>query len=415
MECIQCKSSNPDGSKYCSNCGFRLDASLNLVRDYLDVNLPREVQDSVKKLVKDQNVVELEISEAVATRLSKWAKLLGFFVGISITLLVVALGIVGIKSASDMRDMVKNAEKDISDKYQNEIQKVDQELEEKFRKATEKQADTVRKEGDKLIAEYKDYKTQLDEARQRLTERVSELEKKVEKFEIKSSPSVTEEMRRQLTAELDSYQQYLIGLGYRPKADKTVAVEVRSDTLPGAVAYYDDSKGAIVVNSKYVKDLNLAEMVLREYGHRVFYSFEKINFATTDENAWSIVAIESGLVTYLACSFHDTPVFSKPGSVVSPWDLRKKRAFGTLKPDLGLALRDGTEIWGGVFWEIRSLLGKDLADQRLFSVWSEWEPAKGVNQTPVFAKKLLESIEKRDGKEQAARVKKIFEDRGLTL
>src|SRR5262249_48682056 len=150
--------------------------------------------------------------------------------------------------------------------------KVGQELQDKFRQETDKQTAVVKKEGEKLIAEYEAYKTQLDDARRSLVLRVNELEKKVEKFEIKSSPSVTEEMRARLVAALDSYQQHLISLGYRPKGDRSVGIEIRPDPIAGAVAYYDDSRGTIVVNSKYAKETDLTDMVLREYGHRVLYS-----------------------------------------------------------------------------------------------------------------------------------------------
>jgi hypothetical protein len=241
MECAQCNSANADGSKYCSNCGFRLDSSLNLIKDYLAANLPGQVQDAVRNLTKDQKVVEIEINEAIATRLSNWAKLLGFFAGISITVLVVALGIVGIKSVADIRDIAKSAENDLSSRYQKEVQKVSQDLQEKFRSETEKQTAAVKKGGARLLAEYQEYKTQLDEARRSLVQRVNELEKKVEKFEIKPSPSLTEEIRVGLNAALDSYQKHLIGLGYRPKGDTSVGVEIRPDNIAHAVAYYDDS------------------------------------------------------------------------------------------------------------------------------------------------------------------------------
>jgi hypothetical protein len=125
-----------------------------------------------------------------------------------------------------------------------------------------------------------------------------------------------------------------------------------------------------------------------------------------------MIAINSGLITYFACSFRDKPQFGKSGSSAGFWDLRKKRGFEEIRPR-GYAMHDGAGVWGSVFWEMRGLLGKNVADQRLFSTWSEWKPVGATNQSPVFAKKLLEIIGSRDGKAQAANVRKILEERGL--
>lgn len=60
MECIECKAANPDGNQFCGQCG---------------AELGRTAAETIRKTgVRDRRVVEWEITEAVVSKLSKWAR-----------------------------------------------------------------------------------------------------------------------------------------------------------------------------------------------------------------------------------------------------------------------------------------------------------------------------------------------------
>lgn len=74
MECFKCQSSNPEGKKFCGDCGALLDSNLGAVESYLQDNLPLRLQEIIKHQYKDSKLVEMEVTEAVANRFSNWGK-----------------------------------------------------------------------------------------------------------------------------------------------------------------------------------------------------------------------------------------------------------------------------------------------------------------------------------------------------
>jgi formylglycine-generating enzyme required for sulfatase activity len=111
MECFKCKSINPEGQKYCGNCGTNLDPSLGALKETLEPIIQRQVDIALKEQVKDQKLVEIETAQAIAVRMQEWAKLLGYFVGIPLVLLAVLLGFLGIRTFSDFKARIDEGEK----------------------------------------------------------------------------------------------------------------------------------------------------------------------------------------------------------------------------------------------------------------------------------------------------------------
>jgi hypothetical protein len=62
MLCTECKAENPEGKKYCGDCGTLLGKTLEAT--------------AIGNL-RDRHVLENEMTEAVFERLLKWAKWLG--------------------------------------------------------------------------------------------------------------------------------------------------------------------------------------------------------------------------------------------------------------------------------------------------------------------------------------------------
>lgn len=414
MNCPNCNSHNAEGSNFCSNCGTHLIEGVAVVKEYLDQNLGREVACLLKSQLQDQKSVELEVAAAIAERVSNWAKLFGYFAGLAAALIVAAFAIVGIKSMGDVRTAAKQAQIDISNAYKSEGDKLIQQLGDKFQKETNEEANLVHNQAAKMLSDFEAFKARLDAANMTLTKRVNSLEEKVEQFDIKPSEFISNDLVQTLNRELGNYQKYLISLGYKPRTDKPIGVILESTSL--AEYYYDDARNAIVVNTKYAPQIDISSVALREYGHRVFYSFHQYDDLTAREPAslWSIAAIESGLVTYFACSYLDRGVFD-PSHTENRMDLTKKPTFAEFVPRDASALVAGSKVWGSMYWEIRGLVGKELADQRLFATWASWKPEMQGDESIAFAKRLVETFEKSDGKELANRVKKSFILRNLKL
>jgi hypothetical protein len=110
MECPACKSANPDGNKFCGECGARLVAQ----EAGSDGDLRGKIRTVLKEELKDQRVVEVEIAESIANRVTTWAKLAGFFVAIPLGIMIVVLGGFGIYKVSDLWVLVGQAEKKVA-------------------------------------------------------------------------------------------------------------------------------------------------------------------------------------------------------------------------------------------------------------------------------------------------------------
>ena len=74
------------------------------------------MQSIFKEEYKDQKVLEVETTQAIAARLAGWAKLLGFFIGIPIAAFLVVLGLIGIRTYSDLSAEIKKAHLEASAK-----------------------------------------------------------------------------------------------------------------------------------------------------------------------------------------------------------------------------------------------------------------------------------------------------------
>jgi hypothetical protein len=88
MNCIECKTINPDSNRFCGQCGAELGRTLD--------------ETLRKKGFRDRLATEMEITESVAGRLVKWAHWLGIIAALIIGLSVLFLG----KTYYDIRTAV---------------------------------------------------------------------------------------------------------------------------------------------------------------------------------------------------------------------------------------------------------------------------------------------------------------------
>jgi len=112
-QCPHCNAANPDGKKFCGDCGAALaDPLAANVRDAIDSSVATRVDAVLKERYKDQKLLEVETTQAIVERFSGWAKLLGFFVGVPVALLLLVLGLLGVKTYADFSAKVEKIESD---------------------------------------------------------------------------------------------------------------------------------------------------------------------------------------------------------------------------------------------------------------------------------------------------------------
>jgi hypothetical protein len=107
MNCIECKAANPDGNRFCGQCG---------------AELGRTLEDTVRrKGVRDRRAIEIEITESVVSRLMKWARWLGGITAVIVALFGLLLG----KSYYDIRTAVGTGKSEISSAVQQGKTEID--------------------------------------------------------------------------------------------------------------------------------------------------------------------------------------------------------------------------------------------------------------------------------------------------
>jgi hypothetical protein len=110
MICPSCKIDNPASHKYCGQCGAPLDP----IVERLQATVRTEVEQAIEARLKDQKVVELDTSIAVAERISNWARLFGAILGLPLAMLVVALGFLGVRTYADFTGLIQGARTTLS-------------------------------------------------------------------------------------------------------------------------------------------------------------------------------------------------------------------------------------------------------------------------------------------------------------
>ncbi|HMG14775.1 MAG TPA: zinc ribbon domain-containing protein, partial [Saprospiraceae bacterium] len=278
MKCPNCHIENPENQKYCGDCGTLLiDTIIN------DKIFENKIESIIQKQLKDKQVVEIEITENIASKIANWAKLFAYFIGIPFAIIIFILGFLGYNSYSSFTKLIEDNEKKI--RPQIELAKV--------------RVDSLNMEAVALKINLEKYKE--------LNKQVSDLTKTVniiaEKFNIKG---VSENKKKQIESSLNSFQDYIKNLGYNP-IGKEVNVSIESMSSMGTAFYYDGNSNTMHIDSAYADDYDL---FFREYMHRVLYAnIDQNNLPSPNEERWYF-SIESGLANYYACSHNNNPIFA---------------------------------------------------------------------------------------------------------
>jgi hypothetical protein len=111
MKCERCGHSNPEGQKYCGECGAPLDSIAGPVRAAIDSSVRQEVASALSTYTKNQRIAEFDITEKVTDRLIGWGKVAGIVLGLAIT----GAGYLGFKSFQDVVDGLKKDLRPLAD------------------------------------------------------------------------------------------------------------------------------------------------------------------------------------------------------------------------------------------------------------------------------------------------------------
>jgi len=182
MNCPHCNSPSAEGKRFCADCGTPLDQQTR----YLETFVKAEIEQAIHEKFRDQKLVDIETSQAVAERLHGWAKLFVFFVGLPLAVLVVVLSIGGIGKYSDFKNMIGSVERQL--KPQIEHAKADAELAQKTAKDAKVEAEQSKKTIEEAAAEAK---RQLGSATE-LAKNVKGLSDRVAGLEQQTSTRITE-------------------------------------------------------------------------------------------------------------------------------------------------------------------------------------------------------------------------------
>jgi hypothetical protein len=209
-----------------------------------------------------------------------------------------------------------------------------------------------------------------------------------------------------LQAMLSKYIDYINAVGF-----KTNAIPINIDEKV-INAWYDGKD--IFINPRLSGDVDVPR---REYTQHVL---SENTLSKVDSQNQIKQHIESALADYFTCSFADRPIFGEIVAAVfnlpRPYvrNLNNSRRFDEA-PDLrGSVTLDRGEIWGGAFWEVRSVLGRDLADRLLARAWQSmaW-PIAEQGTALKFIEVLLLNAKEIASDQQVTNINAIFRKRGF--
>jgi hypothetical protein len=167
MECAACKAANPDGKRYCGDCGTLLAMSEGSRDHILAV---------VKEHLKDRDVVEDELARRALTKLINWAKMFGFVAAIPLSVLLLILALLGVTSVADFRTFVSKQRDDVIKSVASQKGDID---------ALEKEGQRLRGQYETASARLRELVKETEGARN-LSGKLTEISKRVEEERVRN-------------------------------------------------------------------------------------------------------------------------------------------------------------------------------------------------------------------------------------
>jgi hypothetical protein len=370
--------------------------------------LDARVAEAIAGRIKDAKVVEVETAQAIAERLLNWAKSAAIVTGVPVAVLAVVLTVLGISNWVDLKNRIAAGTKEV------ELQ-----LE-----AARKSAKEFGAQATALQAQFADLQKQYGDV-STLANNVKGLSEKVERLEqirFEKSTALIPETQAFVEKLIKEFRAYLQSIGYRPPAtDLKVFVD------PGVTdnSYYDGER--LVVGPKLA---TMPDAIYREYTQRMLKEIKPESWGVP---SWKVTAMISGLADYFPCSYQGDPKFGTKYVEIFrdrlPAQMRKqgylrnlvnKRPFvSDSGSDAEKELHSAGEVWGGIFWDIRTILGCnsakcETADKIILDSWAGlnvYDPAVDLG----YAKNIVQNVRQSVGPDKEILVRDAFARRRLSL
>ncbi len=421
-----CGSENPRGQRFCGKCGKPLDPDLLQLVEWA-------VSRKLEAEFKDKKVVEIETAEAIASRLIAWGKTYATFFGVTLAVLAVAFGVMGLSSYSDFKKKVEDTKasldtsaKTVQDHYDAQVKKIKTEGEKvtkQFRKdqavlaAVEKSLPELRKK----IASLQD---EIDANENQFNGKFGELKDQLDSFEEmygKASP-IPPEAKARIEAVYGPYRQYLATLGLKGTEPAIRIVTFQDGRLNVS---YLPHKRAIYA------DVRLAaypELILGQSTHAVLAASHILE---SNRNFWALDGmpsdLEHGLCDYFVCSFLDKSTIGE-GYVLEAKKAGEKetdnawlrncdndKKLSELTKDM--EVHQAGEIFAGVMWGLRKRLTRAVSDPLIAGAWMAMTRDDVDEPIMAFATRfrdlLLEQDRTRNNGKNVEVIQAVFEERGL--
>lgn len=387
-----------------------------------------EITDILREKLKERDVVEVETTQAIVSRLLAWSKMFASFVAIPLGILLLILAGAGIKSYVDILGLAAKAEqaqKEVEGRINATNKGVEAQID-VFKKSIDDRLDSANKLVTTTQSKTQEILGNLDKLEKQLSEnkeQLTNLESKVKGIEFKRSDKLTETLQAKLEDALADFQSYFEKIGYRP-AEGAQKVGVRIDEEIKDNAYFD--KKDIVLGEDLASN---PEFLTTEYAWIVFQGANPKAF----DRIWNAPSIQAnaflqGLKLYFVCSYKDEPHFGRDyyRLIGRPEEAEKKPFLFNLENDRAFKPGDTSpestephqlgEIWGGSFWDLRKALGREKADRLLFEAWKGVHlPETGDIGSGFFFDAIEEADKSLNSGNNAAKIREIFDRRKLVL
>jgi hypothetical protein len=394
--CWSCGSLGVEGKRYCGDCGSLYQPSAKDVIALVDQRL--------KEKLKDQTVVEVQIAQAIAARAAEWAKLFGLFVAAPLGLLLAILSLLGVRQYSDFVKMVDSRKIELTKQIEATRLTFDE---------ASNTANTAKAEGAKLTDEIAQLRkeventqaSQLRKSVELLATRVSGIERR---FKI-DSKGISPNLQRVLTSSLSGFADYLEKIGFDTKS---VGVNVKIDPSGGLNAFYSITEKNVVVGAEVsaLLEKDPSTVMWPYMQHVLFIANQPLGNTSTALSQ----SLSNGFPDYFVSSYLNKPKVGEGFPGVAKGYLRNldnQLKFTTAIKEP----HEAGEIWGGAFWSIRQLLGRDAADRMFCKLWKSLGNGELSDQSgATFSRRLVSEVKALDDS-KVTTARDILTRRGFTF
>jgi len=354
ISCPVCTDSNPSINTFCGKCGARIDPQAAV--------LEGQIEATIKRLLKDRNVVEIEITQGIAARLTEWIKLFAFFAAIPLAFLLGGLAIWGVTKFADVNEKLQTA-KTTAESLQNKATVVSDQYARLQQDAAKyesisNQLNAVVAKSDALTRDLQSVKTDVSQIGKRIG--------------FTPSAVLTPDLQKRLEKGLAEFDRYLLKLGYHPDEGKVeVSVVDKIENGTSLASFYPDQRRMIVTARYASEEAN----VLREYMAVVLKQ---------KQGQWeqwgSYHATEIGLAHYFPASFLNTV----PEGSADSWP---KNISNTAE------INQAGRALSNALWMVRKEIDHDSLDRAILKSWNE---SQNSNSDPhyvhIFVGQLVQNL-----------------------